>query len=165
MAHTCDACDETFKTLTKLRLHDCPGPALSAPDHVTKIVEETGELTQGDVLATFPDQSVSVEVVEELGEAEEIQTALPLMSGSPGTGQTERIVLQTEVGAGVIEYFPQRGWVAVRTVRVGEKSEEEVYGALMEQMQDWQSVVTELALGHASGDHDIKKKLREELGI
>jgi len=94
MAHTCDACSETFQTLTKLRLHDCPGPKLSASDHVTKIVEETGELTQGDVLETFPDESVSVEEVEELGEAEEIRIALPLMSGSPETGLTERIAVR-----------------------------------------------------------------------
>lgn len=165
MAHTCDACDETFQTLTKLRLHDCPGPSLSAPDHVEKIVEETGELTQGDVLSTFPDQSVPVEMVEELGEAKEILTALPLMSGSPGTGLTERIALQTVGGGAVVEYFPQRGWIAVRTVHVGDKTEDQVYGELMEQVQDWQSVVTELALGHAAGDIDAKKKLRQELGL
>lgn len=165
MAHTCDACGETFQTLTKLRLHDCPGPPLTAADHVAKIVEETGELTQGDVLSTFPDQSVSVEMVEELGEAEEILTALPLMSGSPGTGLTERIALQTVAGGAVIEYFPQRGWIAVRTVRVGDKTEDQVYGELMEQVQDWQSVVTELALGHAAGDIDAKQKLRQELGL
>lgn len=165
MAHTCDACGETFQTLTKLRLHDCPGPKLSSSDHIPKIIKETGEVTQGDVLETFPDESVLVEEVEELGEAEEIRTALSLMSGSPGTRLTERIALQTEAGAAVIEYFPQRGWIAVRTVRVGEKSEDDVYEVLMEQVQDWQSVVTELALGHASGDFDAKKELRQELGL
>ena len=165
MAHNCDACGETFQTLTKLRLHDCPGPALSEPDHVTKIVEETGELAQGDVLSTFPEESVPIEEVEELAEADEIQTALPLMSGSPGTGHTERIALQTDAGSAVIEYFPQRGWIAVRTVRAGDKTDEQVQEELMEQVQDWQSVVTELALGHASGDVDAKKKLRQELGL
>lgn len=165
MAHTCDTCGETFQTLTKLRLHDCPGPSLNAPDHVEKIVEETGELTQGDVLSTFPDQSVTVKTVEELGEAEEILTALPLMSGSPRTGLTERIALQTVAGGAVIEYFPQRGWIAVRTVGVGDKTEDQVYGELMEQVQDWQSVVTEIALGHAAGEVDAKKKLRQELGL
>lgn len=165
MAHRCDACGETFRTLTKLRLHDCPGSKLDAPDHITKIVEETGTLTQGDVLESFPDNPVPVEVVENLGEAEEIQTALPLMSGSPGTGLTERIALQTAAGAVVIEYFPQRGWIAVRTVQVEGKSEDEVYEALMEQVQDWQSVVTDLALGHASGEIDAKQALRQELGL
>ena len=165
MAHTCDACGETFQTLTKLRLHDCPGPTLSAADHVEQIVEETGELNQGDVLSTFPDRSVPVKTIEELGDAEEILTALPLMSGSPGTGLTERIALQTVAGGVVIEYFPQRGWIAVRTVRVGDKPDDHVYGALMEQVQDWQSVVTELALGHAAGDIDAKQKLRQELGL
>ena len=165
MAHTCDACGETFQTLTKLRLHDCPGPKLSASDHVTKIVEETGELTQGDVLETFPDESVSVEEVEELGEAEEIRIALPLMSGSPETGLTERIAVQTDIGGAVIEYFPQRGWIAVRTVNAGSKTEEQLNEELMDQVQDWQSVVTDLALGHASGDIDAKKELRRELGF
>jgi len=168
MARTCDACGETFETLTKLRLHNCPGPTLrtlSAADHVQKIVEETGELDQGDVLSTFPDQLVPVETVEELGDAEEILSALPLMSGSPGTSLTERIALQTVAGGCVIEYFPQRGWIAVRTVRIGDKSEDQVYGELMEKVQDWQSIVTELALGHAAGDIDAKKKLRQELGL
>lgn len=165
MAHTCDACGETFRTLTKLRLHDCPGPTLNAPDHVEKIVEETGKLTQGDVLSTFPDRSLPIETVEELGEAEQIRTALPLMTGSPGTGLTERIALQTVAGGAVIEYFPQRGWIAVRTVRVGDKPEDQVYGELIEHVQEWQSVVTEIALGHAAGDSDAKKKLCQELGL
>lgn len=165
MAHTCDACDETFQTLTKLRLHDCPGPALDAPDHLKKIVEEMGEITQGDVLSTFPDESLPVETVEAVANAEKIRTALPLMSGSPGTGLTERIALQTETGGAVIEYFPQRGWIAVRTVDVGDKTEDQVYEELMDQVKDWQSVVTDLALGHASGDIDAKKELRRELGL
>jgi hypothetical protein len=165
MAHTCDACGETFQTLTKLRLHDCPGPALDAPDHVKKIVEEIGEIAQGDVLSTFPDESLPVETVEALANAEKIQTALPLMSGSPGTGLTERIALQTETGGAVIEYFPQRGWIAVRTVDGESKTEDRVNEELMDQVQDWQSVVTDLALGHASGDIDAKKELRRELGL
>jgi len=165
MAHTCEACGETFQTLTKLRLHDCPGPALDAPDHVKKIVEETGDLAQGDVLATFPDEAVPVETVEALEEVDEIRTALPLMSGSPGTGLTERIALQTETGGAVIEYFPQRGWIAVRTVDGRGKPEDQVSEELMDRVQDWQSVVTELALGHASGDVDAKTELRKELGL
>lgn len=165
MAHTCDACGETFQTLTKLRLHDCPGPALDAPEHVKKIIEEMGEITQGDVLSTFPEESLSVETVEALANTEGIRTALPLMSGSPGTGLTERIALQTETGSAVIEYFPQRGWIAVRTVDVGDKPEDQLYEELMDQVQDWQSVVTDLALGHASGDIDAKQELRRELGL
>ena len=165
MAHTCDACGKTFQTLTKLRLHDCPGPALDTPDHVKKIVEEIGEIAQGDVLSTFPDESLPVETVEALAKAEKIQTALPLMSGSPGTGLTERIALQTDTGGAVIEYFAQRGWIAVRTVDVGSKTEDQVNEELMDQVQDWQSVVTDLALGHASGDIDAKKELRRELGL
>ena len=165
MAHTCDACGETFQTLSKLRLHDCPGPTLSDADHVEKIVEETSELKQGDVLSTFPDKSVPGEMVEELGKAEGILTALPLMSGSPGTGLTERIALQTVAGGAVIEYFPQRGWIAVRAVRVGDKSEDQVYGELMEQVQDWQSVVTEIALEHAAGNSNAKERLHQELGF
>jgi predicted nucleic acid-binding Zn-ribbon protein len=165
MAHTCDACGETFQTLTKLRLHDCPGPALDALDHVKKIVEEIGEIAQGDVLATFPDESVPVETVEGLAKAEKIQTALPLMSGSPGTGLTERIALQADTGGAVIEYFPHRGWIAVRTVGGEGKTEDQLNEELMDQVQDWQSVVTDLALGHASGDIDAKKELRRELGL
>jgi len=132
---------------------------------VKKIVEETGDLAQGDVLATFPDEAVPVETVEALEEVDEIRTALPLMSGSPGTGLTERIALQTETGGAVIEYFPQRGWIAVRTVDGGGKPEDQVSEELMDQVHDWQSVVTELALGHASGDIDAKKALRQELGL
>jgi hypothetical protein len=165
MAHTCDDCDETFRTLTKLRLHDCPGPALTDPDHVSKIIEQTGELSKGDVVAAFPEQSVPIEEVEALKEADGIQTAMSLMSGSPGTGQTERIALQTPTAGAVIEYFPQRGWIAVRTVAGEDKTDDELFGALMEQVQDWQSVVTDLALGHASGDVDAKQQLRDELGI
>ncbi len=165
MAHTCDACGETFQTVTKLRLHDCPSPDLDAPDHVTKIVEEIGEITQGDVLSTFPEKSVPVETVEALAKADEMRTALPLMSGSPGTGLTERIAVQTDIGGAVIEYFPQRGWIAVRTVDAGSKTEDQLNEELMDQVQDWQSVVTDLALGHASGDIDAKKELRRELGF
>ena len=165
MAHTFDACGETFQTLTTLRLHDSPGPALAAPEHLKKIVEAMGETTQGDVLSTFPDESLPVETVEAVANAEKIRTALPLMSGSPGTGLTERIALQTETGGAVIEYFPQRGWIAVRTVDVGDKTEDQVYEELMDQVKDWQSVVTDLALGHASGDIDAKKELRRELGL
>ena len=165
MAHTCDTCGETFQTLTELRLHDCSGPDLSAPDHVAKIVDETGELTKGDVLSTFPDQAVPVETVEKLEEAPQIVTALPLMSGSPGTGLTERIALLTGVGGAVIEYFPERGWIAVRTIDVRNKSEDQAYNELMEQVQDWQSVVTELALGHAAGEIDAKKRLRQEFDL
>lgn len=165
MVHTCDDCDEKFETLTKLRLHDCPGPPLGGAEHARKIVDETGTLDRGDVLSTFPDEPVRVSTVEELEDAEGVLTVVPQMSGTPGTEETERIALQTTAGACVIEYFPGRGWVAVRTVRVGDRSEDQVYEELVEQIQDWQSVVREIALGHASGDVDGKQRLREELGF
>jgi len=32
MAHECDACGETFPTLTRLRLHDCPAEESESQD-------------------------------------------------------------------------------------------------------------------------------------
>jgi predicted nucleic acid-binding Zn-ribbon protein len=165
MPHTCGDCGETFETLSRLRLHDCPGPDMTAADHVQNIVAETGELDRGDVVATFPAESLAITTVEQLADTDEVLTAFPLMSGSPGTGQTERIALQTVAGGCVLEYFPTEGWIAVRTVRAEAKDEDEIYEALMEQVQDWQATVTELALGHATGDRDAKQKLRKELGL
>lgn len=164
MSHTCDTCGETFATLTRLRLHDCPGPTDGSVDHASKVVEEikTG-IDRGDVLSAIPDRPLSITTVEQLEENEEIPAVLPLMSGSPDEETTERIALHTVAGGYVLEYFPHDGWIVARAVSGSGKTDEEVSEELMEQVQDWQATVTELALSFADGDTDIEEKLRREL--
>lgn len=164
MSHTCETCGDTFATLTRLRLHDCPGPTDGDVDHASKVVEEikTG-VNRGDVLSAVPDRPLSVTTVEQLEEDEEILSVLPLMSGSPDEETTERIALHTVTGGYVLEYFPHDGWIVARTVSGAGKTDEEVSEKLMEQVQDWQATVTDLALSFADGDADIEEKLRREL--
>lgn len=164
MSHTCDACGETFATLTRLRLHDCPEPAEGGADYASKVVEEikTG-VDRGDMLSALPDRPLSITTVGQLEENEEILTVLPLMSGSPEEETTERIALHTVTGGYVLEFFPHDGWIVARAVSGAGKTDEEVSEELVEQVQDWQETVTDLALSFAGGDTDIEEKLRREL--
>jgi predicted nucleic acid-binding Zn-ribbon protein len=164
MTHTCEDCGETFGTLSRLRLHDCPGPADLDAEQARKVVAETkGTLERGDVMPALPKRPLLPEVVGQLEEDKEVLTVLPLMSGSPEDETTQRIALQTVAGGYVLEHFPDEGWLVVRAVRGVDKTNDEVFEDLIEQVQDWQGTVTDLALDYATGGTDIEDRLRQEV--
>jgi predicted nucleic acid-binding Zn-ribbon protein len=166
MSHECDDCGEPFETLTRLRLHDCPGPDLGDPEQARKVVEETKTaLERGDTMASLPYSPLSATAVEQLEDDDEVLTVLSLMSGSPDEETTERIALHTVAGGYVLEYFPHDGWIVVRSVSGSGKSDEQVFEALGELVQDWQQTVTDLAVDYAGGDTDVQEKLRRELNL
>ncbi|EMA56612.1 hypothetical protein [Halococcus thailandensis] len=164
MTRTCEDCGETFGTLTRLRLHDCPGPADIDAEQTRKLVAEgKSGLKRGDVVSALPNRPLLPEVAGQLEEDEEVLTVLPLMSGSPEDETTQRLPLQIVTGGYVLEHFPDEGWVVVRTVCGADKTDEEVFEDLMEQVQDWQETVTDLALDYAAGGTDIGERLRREV--
>jgi len=85
------------------------------------------------------------------------------MSGSPEDETTQRLALQIVGGGYVLEHFPDEGWLVVRTVSGADKTDDEVFEDLMEQVQDWQGTVTDLALDYAAGGTDIQERLRREV--
>lgn len=164
MTRTCEDCGETFGTLTRLRLHDCPGAADIDPEQARKLVTEgKSGLKRGDVVSALPKRPLLPEVAGQLEEDEEVLTVLPLMSGSPEDETTQRLALQIVGGGYVLEHFSDEGWLVVRTVSGADKTNDEVFEDLMEQVQDWQGTVTDLALDYAAGGTDIQERLRREV--
>ncbi|WP_458190575.1 hypothetical protein [Haladaptatus sp. NG-WS-4] len=164
MTHTCEDCGETFDTLTRLRLHDCPGPIDIDSEQARNVVIQTKDgLERGAVVSALPKRPLLPEMVEQLEHDDEVLTVLPLMSGSPDDETTERIALQTIAGGYVLEYFPDDGWLVVRAVSGTDRTDDETFEELMEQVQDWKGTVTDLTLDYAAGDTDIEERLRREV--
>lgn len=164
MGHTCEDCEERFETLTQLRLHDCPAPTDLDAELARRLVAETeAGLERGDLVSALPKRALLPEVLADLTDDEEVLTVIPLMSGRPEDDTTERFALQTVAGGYVIEYFPHNGWFVVRTVSGAGKSEGETLDDLMEQVQEWQGVVAEIALDHASDPAEAQERLYQEL--
>ena len=46
MGHTCDRCGETFGTLSRLRLHDCPGVDFDDDERLALLVEGHAYVTE-----------------------------------------------------------------------------------------------------------------------
>lgn len=165
MPHSCENCEETFETLTRLRVHDCPGPTDLDADLARQVVTETKEgLEGGDGVSSLPNRPLLPDVLMDLEDDEEVLTAMPLMS-APSEETTERFALQTVAGGYVIEYFPDEGWLVVRAVSGADKSEDETFGELMELVQEWQGVVADIALDFASGGTGAQERLRRELDL
>lgn len=165
MSHTCDRCGETFGTLSRLRLHDCPGPDLEDGDATQAFVDQLSEgLERGDTVTTLPDGGLSVTDIDALRSSDGIETVTPQMT-NPIESATERIAVLVETSGYVLEYFPWKGWVVVRTVRTSGMADDEAERALAEQMEEWQSRVMELSLEYASGEDGVSDKLRQELNL
>lgn len=165
MSHTCDVCGETFETLTRLRLHDCSGPDLEDSDQVRAVAEQLEEgLDRGDVVTTLPDGGLSPETVDRLEEHEGFLTVFVPMN-NPGESTTERLAILVEGNGYVVEYFPWKGWIVARAASTVGMTDDEALDALMEQLQDWQSRVTELSLDYAGGDDNVPEQLRRELNL
>lgn len=115
MAHTCPKCQETFRTLSRLRLHDCPGPTTPEADLGRALVNATERgLERGDVLEPLPDRALLPEVIEQWETEAGVVSAVSVMSGSPDQAETERFGVATVAGAYVTEFFPNEGWIVVR---------------------------------------------------
>lgn len=162
MGHTCEDCGETFATLTRLRLHDCPGPDPDDEQFLERIEAELGgDPDRGDVLSALPTEPLSHQLVDRIEQAETVHTIFSLFGGLEKRGTTERLAVATAKRGFILEYFPRDGWVVVRSVNVADHSNAEA--ALMSAAEDWQSTVTDLSLDYASGEGNAQKKLREEL--
>jgi hypothetical protein len=161
MAHECDACGQTFGTLSRLRLHDCPGPDLDDGGRGAFVDQLAEGLERGTVLTTLPDGGLEPADVDRLREHDRfVEIIVPM--NNPGERTTERLAVLIEDHAYVIEYFPRDGWVVTRGASTEGMTEEEATDTLLEQLQDWQSTVTELSVEYAGGE-DVSEKLRREL--
>ena len=165
MGHTCDRCGETFGTLSRLRLHDCPGPNLDDSDAIAAFIDQLAEgLERGDVLTTLPDGGLSPSTVDRMRNHERcIEILVPM--NNPGESTTERLAVLIEEYAYVMEYIPWKGWVVARAASTDGMAEENARDTLTEQLQDWQSRVTELSMEYAGGNDGVPEKLRRELNL
>lgn len=165
MGHTCEDCGETFATLSRLRLHDCPGPDPEDERFLERISEELqGDLEKGAILSSVPDEPLSMDVVERFEEAETIHTTVPLFGSFDKPNAAERLAVQMVDGGCILEFFPRNGWVVVRTVEGEGRSVDEIEADLMAQADDWMSVVTELSMASAKGEQGVPARLERELG-
>ncbi|MEF8783465.1 MAG: hypothetical protein V5A39_04965 [Haloarculaceae archaeon] len=163
MARTCEDCGEEFDTLSRLRLHDCPGPDPESNAFIDRVTEELMDgLQRGAILSTLPTDPLTSDLLDRLEEAEPVHTVLTLLSGLEKPGAVERIAIQTTEYGYLLEYFPEDGWVVVRQVDGADKSPDELETALMKTVDEWQSTVTEITLGSGSRD-EAQKRLQEEL--
>lgn len=165
MAHTCQTCHQTFDTLTRLRLHDCPGPTTPDPSLCRALVEAiTAGLDRGDVVEPLPAQPLVPAVIEHCEDEAGVIAAFSVMSGSPDQRETERFGLATAAGAYVLELFPDEGWVVVREYPAGDESDNELRNQLVGLVQDWQATVETLVMEYAT-DHDAyATELMKEIG-
>lgn len=163
MPHTCEDCGEEFDTLSRLRLHDCPGPDPESEAFINRVTEElTGGLEKGAILSTLPTKPVTSDLLDRLEEAEPVHAVLTLLSGLEKPGAVERIAVRTTDYGYILEYFPENGWVVVRQVDGTNRSPDELETALMEAIEEWQSKVAEITLGSGSRE-ETQKRLRKEL--
>jgi len=165
MGHTCDNCGETFETLTRRRLHDCPGVNLDDNDQTQALADELAAgLDRGDTVSGLPDGGLPYDEVDTLREYDAFLTVISPMN-NPEEPTSERLAILVSEYGYVVEYFPWGGWIVTRATHTGGMSEEEAMNALREQIQDWQSRVTEFALDYAGGEDDVSERLREELDL
>ncbi len=165
MAHECDRCGETFGTLSRLRLHDCPGPDLDDDEATRAFLDQVEEgLERGDTVTTLPDGGLSVTDVDALRSSDGVEAVTSQMT-DPVKSTTERIAVLVETRGYVLEYFPWKGWVVARAVSTAGMADDEAERALAEQMEDWRSRVTELSLEYASGRDGVSDELRRELNL
>lgn len=165
MAHTCNLCGETFGTLTRLRLHDCPGIDFDDDEHLEALADDLASgLDRGTTISRLPDGGIAPSDVETLRAHDSFLAVISPMN-SPSDPTTERLALLVEGHAYVTEYFPEEeGWVVTREAETTGMADDEARNTLRELIQDWQSVVTELSLDYAGGD-DVYGRLREELNL
>ncbi|MFB6233199.1 MAG: hypothetical protein ABEH61_02975 [Haloarculaceae archaeon] len=165
MSHTCDVCGETFDTLSRLRLHDCPGPDLTDSEWISSLATELeAGPERGDVVSSLPEGGIPPDAIDRVRDNDRFETVLVPMN-NPGEPTTERLVVLVEDHCCVLEYFPWEGWVVVREATTAGMTEEEAFEALHEQLQDWQSRVAELSMEYASGDDSVQRRLRDELNL
>lgn len=165
MAHTCPECQETFETLSRLRLHDCPGPTTPDHDLGRALVDATERgLERGDVVEPLPDRPILPEVIEQWEDADGVVSAFSVMSGSPDQAETELFGVATVAGAYVIEFFPNEGWIVVRASPAGDKSDDELREELLDLVREWQATITELVLEHAPDREGHAEALLREIG-
>lgn len=165
MAHTCPKCQETFQTLSRLRLHDCPGPTTSEANLGGTLVDATGRgLERGDVVEPLPDRPLLPEVIEQWEDEAGVVAAVPVMSGSPDRAETERIGVATVAGGYVIEFFPNEGWIVVRASPAGDRIDGELRKELLDLVEEWQATITELVLEHAPDREAHEEALLREIG-
>jgi hypothetical protein len=163
MPRTCEDCGEEFETLSRLRLHDCPGPDPKSETFINRVTEElTAGLERGTILSALPTEPLTPDLLDHLEDAEPVNAVLTLLSGLEKPGATERIAVLTTNYGYVLEYFPEDGWVVVRQVDGTNRSSDELETALMETVEEWQSKVTEITLGSKSRN-EAQKQLQEEL--
>jgi len=165
MPHTCEDCGETFETLSRLRLHDCPGPDIDSERFVERALEElASDLGRGDILTSFPPDPLPESGLERLQGTAAVTRLVPLLGGMSAGGGMERFAVQLTDCGYVLEHFPNKGWVVVRAVDGTDRTEDELQTALQEAIQEWQSTITELSLEYASGASGMPDKIERELG-
>lgn len=165
MPHTCEDCGETFETLSRLRLHDCPGPDIDSERFVERALAELEDgLDRGDILSSFPPDPLPERGLERLQGTPAVTRLVPLLGGMSAGGGMERFAVQLTDRGYVLEHFPNKGWVVVRAVDGTDRTDDELHTALQEAIQEWQSTITELSLEHASGASGMSDKLERELG-
>ena len=159
----CEKCGTEFETLSRLRLHDCPGPDPESEAFIDHVTEElTGGLEQGATLSTLPAEPLTSDLLDRLEKAESVHAVFTLLSGLERPGAVERIATLTTDYGYVLEYFPEDGWVVVRQVTGTDSSLDELEAALMETVEEWQSTVAEMTLDSES-QVEAANRLREEL--
>jgi len=165
MAHTCETCEQSFETLTRLRLHDCPGPVIPADEMGQTLVKATERgLERGDLVDALPSRPLLPTVIEQWTEEGGVIAAFSVMSGRPDQEETDRIALATVAGAYVLEFFPHDGWIVVRATTAGDHSHDDLHDALIELVQNWQAKVTELVMSHAPDKEAHGEALMREIG-
>lgn len=163
MPRVCEDCGEEFETLSRLRLHDCPGPDPKSEAFINRLTEElTGGLEKGAILSSLPIEPLTPDLIDCLEDAEPVDTVLTLLSGLEKPGATERIAVLTTNYGYVLEYFPEDGWVVVRHVDGRNSSPDELEAALMETVEEWQSKIEEITLGSESRN-EAQKQIQKEL--
>ncbi|PSQ57929.1 MAG: hypothetical protein BRD23_08075 [Halobacteriales archaeon SW_9_67_25] len=166
MGHECDACGETFGTLSRLRLHDCPGVDFDDDERLAALAGDLASgLDRGTIISRLPDGGIELSDVETLRAHDSFLAVISPMN-NPRESTTERLALLVEGHAYVTEYFPgENGWVVTREEETRDMAKDEAKDTLRKLIQDWQSVVTELSLDYAGGDDGVYDRLRKELNL
>ena len=114
-------------------------------------------------VSSLPDVLIPTATLRALEDHDRVLHVVPLSVVATSSGEeTERFFIQLAGNGYILEYIPEQGWEKIEYIDAEGKTDEEVFGALVDAAREWYAEIVDIVEGRTGNAGEAELEATNE---